>query len=121
MRNPYTRRVRRGAHGDSPTYFTLHFAIEFKHPFDRAYLTFSYPYTYTDLQNYLRNLPETHPNLSDYFINQVLYLPPTQVPVGWLSIPPNIAPSPYPYSPWVTDWQSHQKTGFRFYSVHLCK
>ena len=71
LRNSYTRRVRRGAHNDCPTYFTLHYAMEFKHLLDRVYLTYSYPYTYTDLQNYLRALPETHPHLSDYFINQV--------------------------------------------------
>jgi hypothetical protein len=46
---------------DGPNYFTLHFALEFQHAADRVYLAFCYPFTYTDLQCYLRGLPETHP------------------------------------------------------------
>eukprot|EP00755_Sulcionema_specki_P020679 Sspe_Gene.72537::Locus_43356_Transcript_1_1_Confidence_1.000_Length_2947::g.72537::m.72537 len=53
-------------------YFTLTFTLTFPHPGDRVYLAHSYPYTYSDLQRYLKGLPGLVPQLSDFYTNQVL-------------------------------------------------
>eukprot|EP01062_Namystynia_karyoxenos_P026309 TRINITY_DN2046_c2_g1_i1.p1 TRINITY_DN2046_c2_g1~~TRINITY_DN2046_c2_g1_i1.p1 ORF type:complete len:1113 (+),score=397.60 TRINITY_DN2046_c2_g1_i1:245-3583(+) len=54
------------------TYCTCTFTITFQHDGDRCYIAYSYPYTFSDLQQYLRALPERIPQLADFFTNQVL-------------------------------------------------
>lgn len=45
--------------------YTLTFTLEFPHEGDTVYLAYSYPYTYTDLQDYLLELSK-HPVKSTY-------------------------------------------------------
>eukprot|EP01012_Entosiphon_sulcatum_P022026 TRINITY_DN2692_c0_g1_i1.p1 TRINITY_DN2692_c0_g1~~TRINITY_DN2692_c0_g1_i1.p1 ORF type:complete len:1037 (-),score=130.16 TRINITY_DN2692_c0_g1_i1:1003-3705(-) len=75
LRNPFQRQQRRRKRGrprDPTSYYTLHFTVQFPHANDRCYLAYAHPYTYTDLQNYLRSLPESHANISQYCTTQVL-------------------------------------------------
>lgn len=46
-------------------YFTLTFNIEFPHDNDTVYFAHSYPYTYSDLQDYLMEI-QRHPIKSKY-------------------------------------------------------
>lgn len=50
---------------DQPSTYTLTFTIEFPHDGDTVYLAHSYPYTYSDLQDYLTSLAN-HPVKSTY-------------------------------------------------------
>ena len=52
-------------------YFTLTFATTFDNDYDTVYLAHSYPYTYSDLQRYLRRLEED-PRTNDKFQRKML-------------------------------------------------
>ena len=52
-------------------YFTLTFATTFENDYDTVYLAHSYPYTYSDLQRYLRKL-EADPRTNDKFQRRML-------------------------------------------------
>eukprot|EP01060_Flectonema_neradi_P017281 TRINITY_DN2415_c0_g2_i1.p1 TRINITY_DN2415_c0_g2~~TRINITY_DN2415_c0_g2_i1.p1 ORF type:complete len:1096 (+),score=220.27 TRINITY_DN2415_c0_g2_i1:104-3391(+) len=64
--------MRRLDYRSQGTYYTLTFTVTFKHEDDRCYFAHSYPYTYSDLQRYLRLIPQQYPNVSDYLENQEL-------------------------------------------------
>ena len=50
-----SQRKRRGREDEQPPFHALTFELKFEHPNDRVYLAHCYPYTYTDLRNYIRN------------------------------------------------------------------
>eukprot|EP01063_Lacrimia_lanifica_P002780 TRINITY_DN1149_c0_g1_i3.p1 TRINITY_DN1149_c0_g1~~TRINITY_DN1149_c0_g1_i3.p1 ORF type:complete len:1191 (+),score=455.67 TRINITY_DN1149_c0_g1_i3:101-3673(+) len=68
------------------TYYTLTFAMTFEHPDDKVYLAASYPYTYSDLQRYLKLLPVRHPRLYDYYRHQTICKTVSKNPVPMLTI-----------------------------------
>lgn len=71
--------------------YTLSFNIEFPHDQDEVYLAHCYPYTYTDLQDYLNKL-QNHPIKSNFTKlrllcrslagNNVYYVTITEPPIG---------------------------------------
>lgn len=46
--------------GSQQSYYTLTFVYEFKHPQDTVYFAHCYPYTYSDLEAFLREIELTH-------------------------------------------------------------
>lgn len=52
-------------------YFTLTFATTFENDYDTVYLAHSYPYTYSDMQRYIRRC-ESDPRCSDKFTRRML-------------------------------------------------
>ena len=55
----------RNGEEDEITNYTLSFNIEFPHDQDEVYLAHCYPYTYTDLQDYLNKI-QNHPIKSNF-------------------------------------------------------
>lgn len=55
----------RNGEEDETANYTLSFNIEFPHDKDEVYLAHCYPYTYTDLQDYLSKL-QNHPIKSNF-------------------------------------------------------
>lgn len=56
---------RSGDEDEESEFYTLTFNIEFPHDSDVVYFAHSYPYTYSDLQDYLLGI-QTHPIKSKY-------------------------------------------------------